>query len=144
MATLHHQLWINAPVSKIYAALATAEGLGQWWAPHTATETPEGQVLSHDPGPQHGKVEFVVLEDAPFSRVEWQVISSHPERSPAYGWMGTPSASRSPSRRTPVPGVASAILPLSWQCLNSATPAGTKTASSSAFATSHGVRRSPC
>ncbi len=32
MATLYHQVWINAPVSKVYEALATADGLGKWWA----------------------------------------------------------------------------------------------------------------
>lgn len=42
MATLHHQVWINSSVSKVYAGLATAEGLGRWWAPHTSTKTAAG------------------------------------------------------------------------------------------------------
>lgn len=39
MVTLYHQVWINAPVSKVYEALANADGLCSWWAPHTSTET---------------------------------------------------------------------------------------------------------
>jgi len=39
MATLYHQVWINAPVSKVYEALATADGLGSWWAPHATVRT---------------------------------------------------------------------------------------------------------
>ena len=27
MATLYHQVWIDAPAAKVYEALATAEGL---------------------------------------------------------------------------------------------------------------------
>ncbi|MDH5823935.1 hypothetical protein QFW77_13200 [Luteimonas sp. RD2P54] len=33
MATLHHQIWIDAPRSLVYSALATAQGLGRWPSP---------------------------------------------------------------------------------------------------------------
>ena len=89
MATLHHQVWIDAPISKVYAALATAEGLGNWWAPHTSTETGAGIVLSHNPGEQHGEVRMRVLETRPEQRVEWEVVSTHPAQSPASAWTGT-------------------------------------------------------
>lgn len=89
MATLHHQVWINAPVAKVYEALATAEGLGRWWAPHTATETDAGLVLAHHPGPGHGDVKMKVLETTPNRRVRWEIISTHPQSSPASGWTGT-------------------------------------------------------
>lgn len=89
MATLHHQVWIDVPREKVYAALASAEGLGQWWAPHTASETDEGLVLAHSPGPAHGDVKMKVLDSTPHSRIEWEIISTHPERSPASAWTGT-------------------------------------------------------
>lgn len=89
MATLHHQVWIDAPVSKVYGALATADGLGTWWAPHTSTETEDGLILSHNPGPEHGEVKLKVLDRIPDRRVEWEVVSTHPPTSPAFGWMGT-------------------------------------------------------
>jgi uncharacterized protein YndB with AHSA1/START domain len=89
MATLYHQVWIDAPVSTVYKALATAEGLGSWWAPHTSTETDAGVVLAHGAGSEHGEVRLQVLDATPDKRVEWGVISTHPARSPASAWTGT-------------------------------------------------------
>lgn len=89
MATLHHQVWIDAPVGKIYDALASAEGLGRWWAPHTATRTDDGLVLAHDPGELHGEVRMKVIATEPGQRVEWEIVSAHPRRSPASAWTGT-------------------------------------------------------
>jgi uncharacterized protein YndB with AHSA1/START domain len=89
MATLHQQVWINAPKEKVYEALASAEGLGQWWAPHTTTETNDGLVLAHSPGPAHGDVQMKVLESTPPRRIEWEIISTHPPSSPASAWTGT-------------------------------------------------------
>lgn len=89
MATLDHQVWINAPVSKVYEALATAEELGSWWAPHTPTETDARLVLAHSPGAEHGDVKMKVLDTTQDKRVEWEIISTHPKRSPASAWTGT-------------------------------------------------------
>jgi uncharacterized protein YndB with AHSA1/START domain len=89
MATITQQVWINAPVSRVYSALATAEGLGGWWAPHTSTETDEGLVLAHSPGPAHGDVKMLVVDATPDKRVEWKIISDHPAESPASAWTGT-------------------------------------------------------
>lgn len=89
MATLYHQVWIDAPAAKVYEALASAEGLGGWWAPHTSTETDDGLLLAHSPGPAHGDVQMKVLDSTPNKRVEWEIISTHPKRSPASAWTGT-------------------------------------------------------
>lgn len=89
MATLYHQVWIDAPVSRVYEALGTADGLGSWWAPHTSTETEAGLVLAHGAGSEHGEVRMKVLDTAPDKRVEWEIISTHPQRSPASAWTGT-------------------------------------------------------
>lgn len=89
MATLYHQVWIDAPIATLYKALATAEGLSNWWAPHTSSETDNGLVLAHSPGAAHGDVQMKVLDSTPNQRVEWEVISTHPKRSPASAWTGT-------------------------------------------------------
>ena len=89
MATLHHQVWIDAPVPKVYEALSSAEGLGHWWAPHTSTQTNAGLVLAHDPGPEHGAVEMKVVDTTQNKRVEWEIISTHPKSSPASAWTAT-------------------------------------------------------
>jgi len=89
MATLCHQVWINASVANVYEALATAHGLSSWWAPHTSTETDASLVLAHSPGSEHGEVRMRVLDRVQNRRVEWEIISSHPKRSPASAWTGT-------------------------------------------------------
>jgi uncharacterized protein YndB with AHSA1/START domain len=89
MATLYHQVWTTAPLSRIYEALATADGVANWWGPHTSTDTPDGLVLAHDAGPQHGEVQMLVVDSIPNERVEWEVISKHPSASPASAWTGT-------------------------------------------------------
>ena len=89
MATLYHQVWIDAPVSKVYGALATADGLGHWWVPHTTAETDAGRVLTHSAGAEHGDVRMRVVDTVPDKRVEWEIVSTHPKRSPASAWTGT-------------------------------------------------------
>ncbi len=76
MATLHHQVWIDAPVAKVHEALASTEGLGRWWATHTSTQTDDGLVLAHSPGLAHGDVRMKVLDNTPTRRVEWEIIQS--------------------------------------------------------------------
>ncbi len=89
MATIHHQVWINAPPAKVYEAISTADGLGRWWAPHTSTETDTSVVLAHSPGEEHGDVKMRVLDLVQDKRVEWEIISTHPKRSPASAWTDT-------------------------------------------------------
>lgn len=101
MATLYHQLWINATPATVYNALATAEGLGAWWAPHTTTETAAGQVLAHSPGEAHGEVQMRVVEQIPNQLVVWEIISHHPAQSPASSWTGTHIAFEISERESP-------------------------------------------
>ena len=89
MATIRHQVLINAPVAKVYEAISTAEGISTWWDKQTPTETDRGLVLEHNPGPEHGVVKLRVVELVPSKRVEWECISSHPKSSPASAWTGT-------------------------------------------------------
>ncbi|MCI0589336.1 MAG: SRPBCC domain-containing protein [Planctomycetes bacterium] len=109
MATIQHQVWIEAPASKVYEGLATAEGLGKWWAPHTSTQTKEGLFLSHSPGGEHGDVRMKVLDRTKDKRVEWQIVSDHPRRSPASAWTGTRILFEISERENPGPwlGIAS-------------------------------------
>ena len=89
MATIEHQVEIRAPLATVYEAIATPEGIGTWWDKQTATHTDRGLVLSHDPGPEHGVVQLLVVESTPNKRVEWECISHHPASSPASAWTGT-------------------------------------------------------
>jgi uncharacterized protein YndB with AHSA1/START domain len=89
MATLYHEVWINAPTAKVYQAIATADGIGAWWDEQTAVHTDQGVVLEHNPGPAHGTVKMKVLDLVEDTRVEWECISTHPRSSPASAWTGT-------------------------------------------------------
>ena len=89
MATIRHQVLIDAQVAKVYQALSTAEGISTWWDKQTPTQTDRGLVLAHNPGPEHGVVQLRVIELIPNKRVEWECISTHPKGSPASAWTGT-------------------------------------------------------
>ena len=89
MATIHHQVSIDAPLARVYEALSSAEQIGTWWDKQTAIQTDRGLVLEHNPGPEHGVVRFLVVERVPNNRVEWECISVHPTSSPASAWTGT-------------------------------------------------------
>src|SRR5262245_37005296 len=89
MATLHHEVWMNAPTSKVYQAISTADGIGMWWDKQTVARTGRDIVLEHDPGPEHGVVRMKVVDLAQDERVEWECISTHPRTSPASAWTGT-------------------------------------------------------
>jgi uncharacterized protein YndB with AHSA1/START domain len=89
MATLYHEVWIKAPTAKVFWAISTADGISAWWNKQTATPTPQGIVLEHNPGPEHGAVRMKVLDSTQNKRVEWECISTHPRSSPASAWTGT-------------------------------------------------------
>src|SRR4029453_17402394 len=89
MSTIHHQLRINAPVAKVYEAIATADGISTWWDRQTAVPTDRGVVLEQHPGAEHGVVKLRVGEQVPNTRIEWECISTHPPSSPASAWTGT-------------------------------------------------------
>ena len=89
MATLYHEVWINASTAKVYRAISTADGVSGWWDKQTAVQTDQGIVLEHNPGPEHGVVKMKVLDLTQDKRVEWECISTHPHSSPASAWTGT-------------------------------------------------------
>lgn len=87
MVDIVHRIGVKAPVSKVYAALSTVEGVASWWTRETAGDprpggaltfafrTPTGEVL--------GTMEMDVLELKPNEKVRWRVRSGPPE------WIGT-------------------------------------------------------
>jgi uncharacterized protein YndB with AHSA1/START domain len=89
MATIHHQVSIEAPLGAVYQAIAMPEKIGTWWDKQTAVQTDRGLVLEHNPGPEHGVVKMRVVEQVTNKRIEWECISNHPASSPAAAWTGT-------------------------------------------------------
>lgn len=82
-----HRIGIKAPLSQVYAALATIDGLAGWWTEATTGQSqPGGHVAFrfHDAtGTDIGGFGMDVIELAPDRRVRWQV-----QEGPAE-WLGT-------------------------------------------------------
>ncbi|HEV6964993.1 SRPBCC domain-containing protein [Roseateles sp.] len=82
-----HRVGIQAPVSKVYAALTTIDGLSGWWTRDTTGDARPGGAIefrfrSAD-GKDIGGFGMDVLEQAPGQRVRWRVKEGPAE------WLGT-------------------------------------------------------
>lgn len=87
MVDIIHRIGIRAPVSKVYAALSTVDGVAGWWTRETTGDSRPGGTIrfcfrSPD-GTEKGRVEVDVLRLVPNERVHWR-IKSGPEE-----WVGT-------------------------------------------------------
>ncbi len=88
MENIEHEIWIDAAPSRVFELLDSAEAISTWWDQQTRRETPDGVVYEHSPGPEHGVVQFLVLESEPHL-IRWKCISKHPANVPASEWSGT-------------------------------------------------------
>ena len=88
MASIEQEVWIDAPPERVFDLLRSAAGISTWWDKQTKKDTPDGVVFEHSPGPEHGVVQFLVLESSA-NLIRWKCISSHAENVPASEWTGT-------------------------------------------------------
>lgn len=87
MVDIIHRVGIKAPISKVYAAVATVEGVAGWWTRDTTGNSKPGgifKVVFRSPaGDEVGGMEFEVLKLDPGKEVVWR-CKSGPEE-----WVGT-------------------------------------------------------
>jgi uncharacterized protein YndB with AHSA1/START domain len=87
MVDIIHRIGIKAPVSKVYAALSTVEGVAGWWTQETTGESKSGgtlQVVFRSPsGDEKGRMEFELHKLDPNKNVHWRFKSGPAE------WLGT-------------------------------------------------------
>jgi uncharacterized protein YndB with AHSA1/START domain len=87
MVDIIHRVGIKAPLSKVYAALSTAEGVAGWWTKETRGNSKSGGALEvsfRDPnGQQIGKMAFEMTKLSPDKEVHWHFTSGPAE------WLGT-------------------------------------------------------
>jgi uncharacterized protein YndB with AHSA1/START domain len=87
MVDIIHRLGIKAPISDVYAALSTVEGVASWWTRDTTGESKPGgtvKVCFRSPtGDEVGKMEFDIVKLNPNREVLWR-FTSGPEE-----WVGT-------------------------------------------------------
>ena len=86
MADIIHRIGIKAPLSKVYQAVTTVEGVAGWWTRETTRAPGPGgdvKVRFHSPkGDEIGFMDFQVAELGP-QEVRWRV-----KAGPA-DWVGT-------------------------------------------------------
>ncbi len=87
MVDIVHRIGIKAPLSQVYAALSTVEGVAGWWTTETSGESKLGgsmKVVFRAPtGAEMGAMEFELAELSPNKAVRWHFTAGPPE------WLGT-------------------------------------------------------
>ena len=82
-----HRVGITAPPKKVYAAVATVEGVAGWWTQDATGVSDVGRTLTFrfqsPTGEEIGKFDIEVLELIPDKKVRWRVKSGPEE------WVGT-------------------------------------------------------
>ncbi len=77
MATLYHEIRIDAPPERVYEALTTTEGLRGWWTPDASAEPIVGSIAVF--GFYNRAVVFRMRIDAlrPNRRVDWTCVGDY-------------------------------------------------------------------
>ncbi len=87
MADIIHRVGIKAPLSKVYAALSTVEGIAGWWTQHTSGASKVGEKIGvrfhAADGKEIGSMNMEVKALDPNKKVHW-CVTSGPEE-----WVGT-------------------------------------------------------
>jgi uncharacterized protein YndB with AHSA1/START domain len=74
MPDIRHHVGINAPLSEVYAALATREGLARWWTTTVDGASEPGDELIFRFGRPEPAAVMKVLELVPEQLVRWQCV----------------------------------------------------------------------
>jgi len=79
MPEILHQLRINAPIERVYAALTQQTGLASWWTKDTKATPTLGSVAQF--GFNNRQIIFRMYIGAlePNTRVRWRCLGDHPE-----------------------------------------------------------------
>ena len=87
MVDIIHRIGIKAPLSKVYDAVATAEGVAGWWTRDTTGSAAPGEQVNvrfrRKDGQEIGGMDFEVSEPQPNREVRWRFVAGPPE------WVGT-------------------------------------------------------
>ncbi|MBW8838188.1 MAG: SRPBCC domain-containing protein, partial [Burkholderia sp.] len=80
------RIGIKAPLTKVYEAVATTEGVAGWWTRDTTGTTKPGgrvNVRFQKDGKEIGAMEFEMTRLEPDREVRWRILAGPPE------WVGT-------------------------------------------------------
>lgn len=83
MIAINHRIGIKAPIAKVYAALATTQGVAGWWTAQTSGSSEVGKSIEvhflSKEGKEIGSMGIDVMVLDPNKRVEWKFTSGPPE-----------------------------------------------------------------
>jgi uncharacterized protein YndB with AHSA1/START domain len=86
MVEIIHRVGIDAPVSQVYRAVASVEGVAGWWTRETSGDPRVGGTMTvcfRDHDVEKGRMNLEVLDLEPEREVRWRVTEGPPE------WIGT-------------------------------------------------------
>jgi uncharacterized protein YndB with AHSA1/START domain len=86
MFEILHRVGIKAPLSKVYEAIATPEGVAGWWTTDTTGGRKAGEMVVtkfYADGKLLGGFDLKIAEARPGSRFVWEVVAGPPE------WIGS-------------------------------------------------------
>ena len=87
MVDIIHRVGIKAPISKVYEALSTVEGIAGWWTEHTSGTSQVGKTILvrflSSEGKEIGSMTMEVKALEPDRKVQWTFIAGPEE------WIGT-------------------------------------------------------
>lgn len=87
MVDIVHRIGVKAPLSEVYAALSTVEGVAGWWTREASGESKLGGavrvVFRNLAGEEMGRVDFELRTLEPNKAVSWRFTAGPPE------WIGT-------------------------------------------------------
>lgn len=79
MADVLHQVGIQAPVGKVYAALTEESGLKSWWSEHSEIRSEVGSLASVSFYNNAVTFKFRIAELIPDSKVVWAIEGGPPD-----------------------------------------------------------------
>ncbi|HYC32493.1 MAG TPA: SRPBCC domain-containing protein, partial [Gemmatimonadales bacterium] len=87
MVDIIHKIGIRAPLSQVYEAVATPEGVAGWWSRHTTGSAKVGgrtnvRFLGRD-GKEIGQMDYELTRLDPDREVRWRFVAGPPE------WIGS-------------------------------------------------------
>jgi uncharacterized protein YndB with AHSA1/START domain len=92
MPDIVHRIGIRAPLSAVYAAVTSAEGVAGWWATETSGASGAGGSIDSrfrsPAGTEIGRMVYDVTEVAPNEEVRWRFTAGPDE------WLGTDATFR--------------------------------------------------
>ena len=83
MADIRHRVGIQAPITDVYDAVATREGLSTWWTRDVVGDAVPGGELAFRFGRPEASAVMTIIDLSPPDRVVWECVHGPDE------WLGT-------------------------------------------------------